>query len=237
MAPRKSKSTTEDICTPAKIANEEHPFGSILRAGVPICAFDTADPQATIVACQKAMNGKPIPALQHDCIRGLRPLTKDAESIAAEIGEPIETQNLPQCLGLIHDKHEGRAVFFIHTANKAVEDWTCAQAIWNLRDKSHRWAYEKYVGLIPEGFEPDHLCRNTLCVNPIHLEPVTHRENVTRGIGPTAINSQKQFCNRGHPLTPDNLRQGSTYRECLICYRINLSNKQQRRKEGYPYAL
>lgn len=30
----------------------------------------------------------------------------------------------------------------------------------------------------------DHLCRNTACVNPDHLEPVTHRENLMRGVGP-----------------------------------------------------
>ena len=33
---------------------------------------------------------------------------------------------------------------------------------------------------IPEGYEPDHLCRVTLCVNPAHLEVVTRKENVRR---------------------------------------------------------
>lgn len=43
--------------------------------------------------------------------------------------------------------------------------------------------YELLVGPIPEGLTIDHLCRNTMCVNPDHLEPVTHRENLMRGVG------------------------------------------------------
>jgi hypothetical protein len=45
---------------------------------------------------------------------------------------------------------------------------------------AHRFAYELLVGPIPEGLELDHLCRNRWCVNPDHLEPVTHDENVRR---------------------------------------------------------
>jgi hypothetical protein len=47
--------------------------------------------------------------------------------------------------------------------------------------KSHRVTYELLVGPIPEGLELDHTCRNTGCVNPAHLEPVTHAENIRRG--------------------------------------------------------
>lgn len=46
---------------------------------------------------------------------------------------------------------------------------------------AHRMAYLLYRGPIPAGFEPDHLCRVTRCVNPDHLELVTHRVNVQRG--------------------------------------------------------
>ena len=45
----------------------------------------------------------------------------------------------------------------------------------------YRYFYMKYKGLIPKGKEVDHLCRNTSCVNPDHLEVVTHAENIRRG--------------------------------------------------------
>lgn len=44
----------------------------------------------------------------------------------------------------------------------------------------HRFAYEAMVGPVPDGMQLDHLCRNTRCVNPGHLEPVTPGENVRR---------------------------------------------------------
>lgn len=46
---------------------------------------------------------------------------------------------------------------------------------------AHRWHYEQVHGQIPDGLELDHLCRQYRCVNPDHLEPVTHIENVRRG--------------------------------------------------------
>lgn len=46
---------------------------------------------------------------------------------------------------------------------------------------AHRYSYQSMVGAIPAGLYLDHLCRNPRCVNPDHLEPVTHAENVRRG--------------------------------------------------------
>lgn len=61
---------------------------------------------------------------------------------------------------------------------------------------AHRWAYEQLVGAVPEGLDLDHLCRNRLCVNPAHLEPVTHRENCLRGEAPAARYAQRERCDR-----------------------------------------
>ena len=45
---------------------------------------------------------------------------------------------------------------------------------------AHRWYWEQENGLVPDGLEMDHLCRNTLCVNPDHLEAVTREVNIRR---------------------------------------------------------
>jgi len=45
---------------------------------------------------------------------------------------------------------------------------------------SHRVAYEIVNGPIPLGLVLDHLCKNTLCINPLHLEAVSRIENHRR---------------------------------------------------------
>lgn len=68
----------------------------------------------------------------------------------------------------------------------------------------HRFAYEVLRGPIPSGLCLDHLCRVRNCWNPDHLEPVTNKENLLRGVGCSAINAAKTHCLRGHEYTTDN---------------------------------
>jgi len=70
---------------------------------------------------------------------------------------------------------------------------------------AHRCSYVVCVADIPSGLVLDHLCKVRLCVRPDHLDLVTMRENVLRGIGITALNAVKTECKHGHPLTPDNI--------------------------------
>ena len=65
---------------------------------------------------------------------------------------------------------------------------------------AHRFTYEYYRGPIPDGLELDHLCRNRLCCNPLHLEPVTRRENIARGTNPFMLAHLTDTCKRGHSL-------------------------------------
>ena len=57
---------------------------------------------------------------------------------------------------------------------------------------AHRAMYEQEVGPIPDGKELDHLCRQTDCVNPSHLDPVTHAVNLRRGKGTKISDEQAQ---------------------------------------------
>lgn len=90
---------------------------------------------------------------------------------------------------------------------------------------AHRVTYETFVGPIPEGLVLDHLCRVPCCVNPAHLEPVTHKENILRGVGIAAVNATKTQCKNGHELSGENLgtQGGGKHRRCLLCQEAAIS--------------
>lgn len=91
---------------------------------------------------------------------------------------------------------------------------------------AHRVAYELLVGPIPEGKELDHLCRNPSCVNPDHLEPVTHAENMRRApYDAPASKRAKTHCPAGHPYSGENLYVNPKgRRECRACRKQRRSN-------------
>ncbi len=104
---------------------------------------------------------------------------------------------------------------------------------------AHRAAYYFLVGPIPEGLVIDHLCRNPVCVNPDHLEPVTQRENALRSpISMATLNSAKTHCPKGHPYDEQNTvwyvnpggRKTRT-RACRTCQRESFRRASQRRRE------
>lgn len=96
------------------------------------------------------------------------------------------------------------------------------------RHMIHRWAYEQYVGPIPEGMQIDHTChtqdtscpggndcQHRRCCNPDHLEPVTASENTIRQ---RHYQRGKESCPKGHPYEGGNLITGRDgKRRCRSC--------------------
>lgn len=83
---------------------------------------------------------------------------------------------------------------------------------------AHRFSYEQLRGPIADGMTLDHLCRNTSCVNPAHLEPVSREENALRG----SRNATKTHCDAGHEFTPENTYSAPSrpgVRWCRACRR------------------
>lgn len=96
----------------------------------------------------------------------------------------------------------------------------------------HRLAYESKIGPIAEGLVIDHLCRTRACFNPAHLEPVTCRVNVLRGIGPAPQLAARTHCANGHPFDEINTYVRSDgARRCRTCAR---DSDRRRRSSTQP---
>lgn len=100
------------------------------------------------------------------------------------------------------------------------------------RTKAHRFMYQQTIGPIPAGLVIDHLCCNTACVNPAHMEPVTHLENTRRG---SSRHGERQTACRakGHDWSnPNNIRtrkNGNRY--CAECDRAASRARRRNNKE------
>lgn len=106
----------------------------------------------------------------------------------------------------------------------------CSRMLGDGSGYAHRVAYVLAVGRIDAGMELDHLCRNRACVNPAHLEPVSHRENIMRSpIAVAAINARKTHCKWGHPFSGDNLVLSGNTRRCRTCSRFRQRATRRRR--------
>lgn len=125
--------------------------------------------------------------------------------------------------------------FFSHVERGECWNWTAATnhagygvfGTWNPRKqvRAHRWAYEYFIGPIPEGLQIDHLCRNRMCVRPDHLEAVTPKVNTQRG---SNHNRDKAICVRGHSLYVNIYIDKLGRRVCRDCHRIHRENRRRR---------
>ena len=93
-------------------------------------------------------------------------------------------------------------------------------SIQGVQIRAHRLSYLLVRGPVPDGMQLDHLCRVRHCLNPDHLEPVTAKTNLLRGINPWAINKRRTHCVHGHKFTPENTRlRPDGRRQCRACDR------------------
>lgn len=82
---------------------------------------------------------------------------------------------------------------------------------------THRVSVRLFKGAIPAGLQVDHLCKNTRCCNPDHLEVVTPRENNLRSDSPAAANAQQTHCIYGHAFDAANTYVTAAGRHCRKC--------------------
>jgi hypothetical protein len=138
------------------------------------------------------------------------------------------------CRGTIQERIHSRYVVDLSTK---CWNWTAAVSAGSYgsiyyegrMQKAHRVMWRLERGEIPEGLDLDHLCRNRLCVNPAHLEPVTRSENLRRS--PLMDrHSGITHCVRGHEFTAENTRHkpGNGHRVCKECMRMHVRNWRAR---------
>lgn len=104
---------------------------------------------------------------------------------------------------------------------------------------AHRAAYEVLVAQIPDGLEIDHRCRVRCCVNPTHMEPVTHAENVRRGVLVEITRDRfasQTHCKKGHAFDEENTYVcGDGWRKCKVCTRDRKYRQYHRENPDAQY--
>ena len=100
---------------------------------------------------------------------------------------------------------------------------------------AHRVVYERLICEIPADLQLDHLCRNRLCVNPAHLEPVTSEENTRRAWAYRKSAPKEGHCLRGHKYTAEDFAANGR-RKCRTCQREGDQRRYLARRESRQTA-
>lgn len=100
---------------------------------------------------------------------------------------------------------------------------------------AHRVVYMALLDVPEDGLSQlDHLCRNTSCVNPDHLEPVTGSVNIQRSRTAHVLRARaaaKTHCPKGHEYTAENaLLNSAGARACRACRKAYMAARYAKRK-------
>lgn len=120
----------------------------------------------------------------------------------------------------------------------------CGYGKFNVGKESlaHRASYKEYVGPIPDDCEIDHKCKVRCCINPQHLQAISHAENVKLADHKTGHrNTKKTHCIRGHEFSDENtfieVWNGIRMRKCKVCTRAKNARANAKKRQRLVEAL
>jgi hypothetical protein len=91
----------------------------------------------------------------------------------------------------------------------------------------YRILYERERGPLPQGRDTHHSCERSWCINPWHVEPMTHSEHMK--IHGNPYQAHKTHCKAGHPFDEANTHRWKNRRFCRACNRASVAASKERR--------